>query len=331
MKSEDLVKSKVVFENEGHRYYLDGKRLSGITTMIKQMVFPDMYRGVSASTLKNAAARGTAIHEEVEMLVNGFPMAEENTSDEVRALKEWTAKNSVEFISSEYIVDLYPKPFQWDEEDEETHQKFQYAGYASAIDIIDSNGYLYDIKTTAKYEREYVSWQLSVYAYLFERQNPKLKVRGLRCVWLRDGKCIVYEVERKPDTLVFDLLCSYADGLPWSNPLESVDANIEDLIVKENSKDLARLADLEEAIIGYKNKAKAYEDEYEKLKAGLLDIMLENNRTTIHTDRLVLTAKAATTRTSIDSVALKKDMPSVYSKYVKQSPVKASLTIKVKE
>ena len=331
MKSEDLVKSKVVFENEGHRYYLDGKRLSGITTMIKQMVFPDMYRGVSASTLKNAAARGTAIHEEVEMLVNGFPMAEENTSDEVRALKEWTAKNSVEFIASEYIVDMYPKRFQIEVEDEETGERYKPAGYASAIDLIDSNGNLYDIKTTSKFDSEYVSWQLSIYAYLFEKQNPKLKVNALYGAHLRDGKARIIKVKRIDEKIVFDLLCSYADGLPWSNPLEAVKVETEDLIVRENKGKLQRLAELEEAIIGYKNKAKAFEDEYEKLKAGLLDIMLENNRTTIHTDRLVLTAKAATTRTSIDSVALKKDMPSVYSKYVKQSPVKASLTIKVKE
>lgn len=51
-----------------------------------------------------------------------------------------------------------------------------------------------------------MSWQLSIYAYLFELQNPLIKVDKLFGIWLRGNKSELVEIERKPDAEVKRLL-----------------------------------------------------------------------------------------------------------------------------
>lgn len=65
---------------------------------------------------------------------------------------------------------------------------------------------LADIKTTYRIDKESLSWQLSIYAYLFERQNPGLKVRNLYGVWLRGDKSELIPVERRSDEEVMRLM-----------------------------------------------------------------------------------------------------------------------------
>ena len=73
--------------------------------------------------------------------------------------------------------------------------------YASSIDIIFDDLTLADIKTTSRLDMEYLSWQLSIYAHLFEMQNPGLKVPRLLAIWLpkpRYGRSMLVDVQRKP-------------------------------------------------------------------------------------------------------------------------------------
>ena len=95
--------------------------------------------------------------------------------------------------------------------------------YASNIDNVwqkkESGGiYLVDTKTNnldlfpggEDALIEYLSWQLSCYAFLFEKQNPTLKVEGLLGNWFRDSKCKQWVIERKDDSLIAQLLdCTY--------------------------------------------------------------------------------------------------------------------------
>ena len=68
--------------------------------------------------------------------------------------------------------------------------------FASPIDIVTSDLYLCDIKTTYALDEDYCSWQLSIYAYLFEVQNPDLQVKGLRAIWLKGSTAKVVDVDR---------------------------------------------------------------------------------------------------------------------------------------
>jgi hypothetical protein len=185
---------------------------------------------------------------------------------------------------------------------------------------------LYDIKTTDKLNREYLSWQLSIYAYLFELQNPTLKAGALYGCHLRDGKANVIQVERINSEIIADFLCAAADNLPWSNPLERID----DTLLKDQATQLARLAEIEDYLADFKARAKAMEDEKAKLTEGLLDIMEQRNVKTYKTDRLTLTRIDAHTSPKFDSTTFKRDYPQMYERYVKESQVKRSLRIAIK-
>ena len=198
--------------------------------------------------------------------------------------------------------------------------------FASSIDIIDSRLNLYDIKTTDKLNREYLSWQLSIYAYLFELQNPTLKAGALYGCHLRDGKATLIQVERINSEIIADFLCAAADNLPWANPLERID----DTLLKDQATQLARLAEIEDYLADFKARAKAMEDEKAKLTEGLLDIMEQRNVKTYKTDRLTLTRIDAHTSPKFDSTTFKRDYPQMYERYVKESNVKRSLRIAIK-
>lgn len=299
----NLKKCPVEFDELAHTYTLDGKQLSGITGIIKDYLFPDMYKGVHERTLEAAAERGSSVHSQVQMIINGFPPARTDRSVEAFFDK----MQGTEFIASEYLVsDLHH--------------------FASSIDIIDSRLNLYDIKTTDKLNREYLSWQLSIYAYLFELQNPTLKAGALYGCHLRDGKANVIQVERINSEIIADFLCAAADNLPWANPLERID----DTLLKDQATQLARLAEIEDYLADFKARAKAMEDEKAKLTEGLLDIMEQRNVKTYKTDRLTLTRIDAHTSPKFDSTTFKKDYPQMYERYVKESNVKRSLRIAIK-
>ena len=72
---------------------------------------------------------------------------------------------------------------------------------------------------------------------------------------------------------------------------------------------------------------KAKEDE---LKAAILSEMHKKNIIKLETDDLTVTYVDATTRETLDSKALKEELPDIYDTYVKISPVKASIRIKLK-
>ena len=67
-----------------------------------------------------------------------------------------------------------------------------------------------------------------------------------------------------------------------------------------------------------------------KVRAELQKVMEDNNIIKFESDEIVVNYIAPTTRESFDSKQLKADNPDLYDLYVKLSPVKASIKIKVK-
>ncbi len=177
-KADILVKSSVVFDELSHTYNYMGCRLSGITSLLHRTLFADKYTGISPEILAKAAEYGHNIHEQIE-IVDSLCVESDNPSvmDYCRMKKD----NNLVPLVNEYLVS-----------DE--------VAYASSIDIVFDDYTLADIKTTSRLDMEYLSWQLSIYAQLFEMQNPGLKVPRLLAIWLpkpRYGKSTLVEVPRK--------------------------------------------------------------------------------------------------------------------------------------
>lgn len=301
MKTLQLTKSPVVFDQEAHTYHLDGVELSGVTGMLKQMLFADKYAGISEEVLAKAAAYGTSVHEGVELFET---IGADDGSQEVKNYRELREAAGMNFEESEYLVS-----------DEQN--------IASSIDLVfTSTKYgivLADIKTTyGGLDKEYLSWQLSVYAYLFERQNPGLKVGALAGIWLRHRDCAMVEINRRPDEDVEKLIREFAEGAECT--------------VSKSAGVPAPILSLADSIAEMEKKIKTFTAQRDELKEKILGLMTENNCDKIEIDgKVLITRVAATTRETFDNKSFKADNPELYAKYVKNSPVKESLKITIRQ
>ena len=75
---------------------------------------------------------------------------------------------------------------------------------------------------------------------------------------------------------------------------------------------------------------KRAKEEYEQMKADLLEAMEQNGILKVDNDILSVTYVAPTESERFDSKALKEASPDLYDQFVKFTPVKASVRIKVK-
>ena len=292
-----LNESSVCFNQEAHTYTLDGKELSGVTSLLDRQIFKNKYTGVNETVLNKAANRGSLIHKTIE-LVDGLGI--ESDLAEVQAYIDLKKQHGLNTHANEYLVS------------DNDH-------VASSIDIVFDDCSLADIKTTSHLDRDYVSWQLSIYAYLFELQNPGLKANKLYAIWLpqkRYGKPALVEVERKSTELVQELIECDKRGEEFMLP------------DTQSSQELQVSADVIDEVANISRQMKEMKARYEELQQGLLELMKQSNVKSFKCDRLSLSYKEPSTRKSIDSKLLESKYPQIYEECLKESIVKESITIK---
>ena len=56
----------LVFDENEHRYFLNGKELSGITGVITRQLFPNAFKGIPAKVLEASAEYGHQVHKILE-------------------------------------------------------------------------------------------------------------------------------------------------------------------------------------------------------------------------------------------------------------------------
>lgn len=291
-----LTKPSVVFDKGSHTYFLDGKQLQGITGVLERKLFPTKYLGVDEDTLQKAADYGTQVHEQIAT----DDGADEFVLDEVLNYRKIITANNLKPIAHEYLVT-----------DSEN--------YASAIDLVfdneDGTVDLADIKTTYKLDKDYVSWQLSIYAYMFELCNPGLKVANLYGLWLREDKSSYEKVYRHDKDEVLRLLADDTEDcfLPDSPTMPT---------------DIVEMASqLEEYFTMLKRYEKKYKEQEKEFKSRLTKLMGEAGIYNISIGGLKISYVKGYTKSSLDSTRLKKEMPEIVEKYSKTTNV--SPTIKI--
>lgn len=88
--------------------------------------------------------------------------------------------------------------------------------------------------------------------------------------------------------------------------------------------------DTAKQIAEFERRAKEIKDAEDKLKEAILAEMESKGIIKLDTDTLTISYIAPTTRESLDTKEIKKDFPDLYDTYVKLSPVKSSIRLKVK-
>lgn len=166
-----------------------------------------------------------------------------------------------------------------------------------------------DYKTTATLHKEAVRWQLSLYDYL-DSEDRKADI--LQAFHFASPLKVV-RFEPIPIEEIEKLLECERKGEIYKP---------KQLVVE--SELLARLADLQLS-------KKAIEDEETELKAQLLEAMRVQGIDKHETEALKISYIPPSTRETFDSKKLKAEMPEIAAKYTKESKVKDSVRITLKE
>lgn len=285
----------VLFNQEEHTYLNTetGKYLDGITSTLIHRLFPDKYKDIPKHILDNAASRGTMVHEDIELAetVGVEPSTEEGKN--YMKLKEAYGLN---FLASEHTV-----------------SDLEY--YATNIDAIyeveDNVVDLADYKTTSKFDKESVSWQLSICAYFLEKNNPHVKVRKLFGIWLRGDIAQIIEVERHSDAEVATL----------------IDADLMDAEFEYSPEFPDYITENEQSLYWLGKRIKELTEEYDAIKSEVLAQMVVNNDKSFDTGKVLITLVASSVRETFDSKKFRAAHEDLYNQYLKTSKTKESLKL----
>ena len=304
----ELKDSGVIFNAGDHTYQLGDKLLSGITPVLQRQFFPTEFEGIPKHIVDAAAEYGTGVHASCEDFdANWVNDGTVEVADYIQICHD----NNLTHEASEYIV---------------TDGK-EYASQIDKVYRVSNDTFdLGDIKTYGQMtadKLEKARWQLSIYAYLFERQNKKAKVGRLFVIHLRnkqkkdgtfDHIAEIIFVNRISSDICEELLATDLKGEQFVNPFgipeeyRSQEAIIRELI--------QRKAEIDEALSG--------------IKAKILKDMESKNVRTWATDTMRLTRKLPSVRSSFNLAQFKADHPEYdYSLYMRESEVAGSLTISV--
>lgn len=287
----ELKDSGVVFNQGEHTYHLGDRQLYGITPLLSEKLFPKKYANVSEEVLKRAAEYGTSVHRQCELIdsLGIDPSSEEGINyislrDESGLIHE----------ASEYIV---------------TDREH----YASAIDKVyresDDSFALADIKTTHEPDKEYLRWQLSVYAYLFEKQNKGAKVTKLYCIWLRHEKYELIPIERISDANVKQLLDSGVSGEEY-------------VTLPEQYRQIEK--GISEVIFQYK----FWEAQKKDIQKKIFDAMSGCGMHKWTGSSISCLLRDGAVRKKFDEKKFKEEHPGLYEQYLTDSFTAGSVTIK---
>ncbi len=319
----ELSKSPVRFDQEAHTYTLDGRTLSGITPVLERCLFPDKYAGVPEKVMQAAAEKGTLIHQQCELADElGIIPDQEDALNYIR-VKQGAG---LQTAASEYIVS-----------DGEN--------YASAIDKVfresEDTFDLADIKTTSKLDIAYLAWQLSVYAYFFELQNPEAHVGRLLAIWLHAGRYSLIQIPRIPVTPVKVLLAynlSREEGEPLPDEVREYMQSKSEKHAEQTGNSSVLLADdlmpkkyqdLEAEIQNICKQIKYWKDIEAELKEGILKEMIKAGAYSWKGNSISFTRRKESIRKSFDTARFSEEHPDLYNQYIKESPTAGSITIKI--
>lgn len=306
-KRIELVNSGVQFFEDEHKYFLNGKELSGITEMLTRQFGWD-YGSVPKRVLELAAAYGTSVHSGCEDFdMNWINDGTVEVQDYIDICKE----NGLVHEASEFTVT-----------DSEN--------WASRIDkvyrVSNNTFSLGDIKTYGVMTPQKLlkaTWQLNIYKTLFLDMHPQAKVDKLFVIHIRnkqkkdgsfDHKKAIIFVDTIPSDVCKELLNCDLRGEKFKNPYEvpadicSQEAEIRELIETKNT----------------------VEERLSAIKASILHQMETLDIKTWATKTMKLTRKLPSTRSSFNVSLFRADHPDLdFTPYEKLSPVASSLMITV--
>lgn len=176
----------IEFLEEPHLYLKDGILVKSVTQIL-QLIFPDKYKGIDKKILNKKASFGTEGHSIIEHL---------DVSDLEDAKKEVLniQNKDLQICIREYLRLVKTFNIEPLEHEKIVSYGYKYCGTLDLVANINEIECLCDIKFTAELDKEYLSWQLGMYALALGK-----KFKKYYCIWLPKNS-LGQLVEIKPKT-----------------------------------------------------------------------------------------------------------------------------------
>lgn len=292
--------NKAFFRESDHTYWLGDKQLISVTQLIKKHGLSTDYSCINKKVLNKKSDRGSLIHKEIEeYIITGIMGFTTELEDYIRISNELeiTPINAEQIVNNDIIagtVDLQATRLK---------QELPCNGFIKI---------LVDFKTGTTINKEACRWQLSLYERLIGEQFDELYIFHL------GEKSKAIKVDRIPADELDKLIECERNGEIYAKR-EMVLA--QDLLVE--------IKKVEQYIKDIDTQKKEAEATSEALKATLMEAMASQGIKSYETldKSMQITYIEPTTRESIDSTRLKKELPDIAKKYLKVSNVKASVRI----
>lgn len=203
--------SNIRFIEETHEYWLGDKQLISTTTLMQKHDLAPSYDGVDVNVLEKAARRGTLVHKEIEdYCVKG----EVGFTPELLMFVDYIGRNGIKVLYNELLV----------------HNDL----VAGTIDLVLYGNTIADIKTTSVLHLEAVSWQLSIYAYLYNLTHEEKLVNGKVFHFTPLGELVVKDIPLKPEWMIEKLFACERNGIKFQYELDFTQQKLERIYSLEN-------------------------------------------------------------------------------------------------
>ncbi len=200
----------IEFIEDGHIYLKDGVIIPSVSEIL-HFIFPDKYAGVDFNVLNKKAEYGSRVHESIEhyekvlkrtntdeafISTYGILSLDENQVFSLKQYMRLKNKNNVEVIVQEQMINYNDT----------------YAGRFDMIAKINECNCLCDIKTTAQLDKEYLSWQLSLYELAYMSMYHVKPFDKLYAIWLpKRGYGELVEIKRKSTGELLEILKKFKE------------------------------------------------------------------------------------------------------------------------
>ena len=171
---------KLIFHEEDHTYYYDGKKLPSVTDILSIL---DDFGGVSPAIIAQAARRGSLVHEYTQLIDYGADPNELEIEPElVGYVQAWV----------NFCHDWQP---EWELIEQPVHTD-DYAGTLDRMGNIAGVRTLVDIKSTAGANRKQrVKWAAQLHGYNITFPREQRAERLWDVLLKKDGKYTVYDAK----------------------------------------------------------------------------------------------------------------------------------------
>lgn len=185
----------VYFNEEKHIYYVNGIQVPSVTGLL-HFIYPNKYKGVSSEVLSNKADYGTKMHSVLEQ-INNDKITDPFQAYSYECPNQDTVVNYINLKNKHGINPLKQELIVYND---------YVAGKYDLFAEMNNKKCLMDYKTTYELDKNYLSWQLSIYNFL----NQEDKAEELYAIWIpKNGNVDLVQIDFKSDEEVKKLIIDY--------------------------------------------------------------------------------------------------------------------------